>query len=94
MSPTTPKTFDGTVHFFLLPFVEQRNLMQRWNGVSNNASNGLNGPNQVPTPEVYVCPADPTMTEDRTTNSSPPLATGTGFAITSYSFNGQIFGDR
>jgi prepilin-type N-terminal cleavage/methylation domain-containing protein len=91
--PTTPKTFDGTVHFYLLPLLEEKNLMQRWNAVGNNQSNGLNGPNQVPTPEVYVCPSDRTMTGDRTTNGSTnPPATGAGFAITSYSFNGQVFG--
>jgi len=34
------------------------------------------------------------MTPDRTTNTqSAVAASGTGFAITSYSFNGQIFGD-
>jgi hypothetical protein len=33
------------------------------------------------------------MTPDATTNGSPPLASGTGYAITSYSFNGQVFGD-
>src|SRR4029077_17935120 len=59
-APTTPKTFDGTTHFYLLPFLEQGTLMTRWNGVANNQSSGLNGPNQVPTPDVYVCPSDPT----------------------------------
>jgi prepilin-type N-terminal cleavage/methylation domain-containing protein len=92
-SPPTPSTFDGTVHFYLLPLLEQQTLMQRWNGVSNNGSNGLNGANIPHTPEVYVCPSDPTMTSDRTTNGNPPLASGAGFAITSYSFNGQVFGD-
>jgi prepilin-type N-terminal cleavage/methylation domain-containing protein len=92
-SPPTPATFDGTVHFYLLPYLEQANLMHRWNGVSNNQSNGLNGPNIPPSPSVYRCPSDPTMTPDATTNSSPPLASGTGYAITSYSFNGQVFGD-
>ena len=87
------KTFDGTVHFYLLPFLELSNLMERWNNVSNNQSNGLNGPNIPSTPDVYVCPSDPSMTGDRTTNSGAPLASGTGYAITSYSFNGQVFGD-
>jgi prepilin-type N-terminal cleavage/methylation domain-containing protein len=93
-SPPTPRTFDGTVHFYLLPMLEEGNLMRLWNGVSNNGANGLNGPNQVPTPEIFVCPSDPTMTEDRTTNGGgSPAPSGTGFAITSYSFNGQVFGD-
>jgi prepilin-type N-terminal cleavage/methylation domain-containing protein len=92
-APPNPRTFDGTVHFYLLPFLEQGNLMQLWNGVSNNGSNGLNGPNIPHTPEVFVCPSDPTMTDDRTTNGKPALASGTGYAITSYSFNGQVFGN-
>ena len=91
----TPKTFEGTVHFFLLPFLELTDLMQAWNGVSNNQSNGLNGPNIPKTPKVYVCPSDPSMTPDTTTNAGgdSSLASGTGYAITSYSFNGQVFGD-
>jgi prepilin-type N-terminal cleavage/methylation domain-containing protein len=94
-SPPNPATFDGTVHFYLLPFLEQDNLMRRWDHVSNNQSNGLNGPNIPHTPDVYVCPADPSMTHDRTTNvrAESPLASGTGYAITSYSFNGQVFGE-
>src|SRR5947209_5530512 len=57
-SPPKASTFVGTVHFYLLPFLEQRNLMRRWAGVSNNQSNGLNGPNIPSTPDVYVCPMD------------------------------------
>jgi prepilin-type N-terminal cleavage/methylation domain-containing protein len=82
-SPANPLNFDGTVHFWLLPFLEQGDLMKLWDG--KNESNVFNGPDQVPTPEIYVCPADPSMTESRTSR---------GFAITSYSFNGQVFGDN
>jgi prepilin-type N-terminal cleavage/methylation domain-containing protein len=74
--------FDGTVHFWLLPYLEQFNLMQQWRGQSQ--SNVFNGANQIPTPEVYLCPSDPSIS---TTNVN-------GYAITSYSFNGQIFGDN
>jgi prepilin-type N-terminal cleavage/methylation domain-containing protein len=83
--------FDGTVHFWLLPYIEQGVLMQQWNGKSG--ANNWNGPNQIHTPEVYVCPSDPTMTPDRTTNGNVSLASGPDYAITSYSFNGQVFGD-
>src|SRR5262249_31154887 len=72
---------------------EQTNLMQRWNGVSNNGSNGLNGPNIPSSPAVSRCPSDPTMTPDATTNGAPPLASGTRLAVTSYNFNGHVFGD-
>jgi len=27
-----PANFDGTIHFFLLPFLEQTNLMHKWDG--------------------------------------------------------------
>ncbi|HZZ79346.1 MAG TPA: DUF1559 domain-containing protein [Gemmataceae bacterium] len=86
------QNFDGTVHFYLLPFLEQGALMRKWNGKSG--SNQWNGANQIPTPRIYVCPADPSMPPDTTTNSDPTgLAAGPGFAVTSYSFNGQVFGD-
>src|SRR5439155_21715788 len=74
-SPANGQHFDGTVHFWLLPYLEQGDLMKKWNGKSK--SNVFNGPGQIPTPEVYVCPADPSMTETRTSGE---------FAITSYSF--------
>lgn len=90
-SPTNPKTFDGTIQFFILPFLEQGNLMKLWDG--KTGSNQWNGANQIPTPRVFICPSDPSMTPDHTTNSNAPLASGAGFAITSYSFNGQVFGD-
>ncbi|MBI1832101.1 MAG: DUF1559 domain-containing protein [Planctomycetes bacterium] len=91
-TPANPSTFDGTVHFYLLPFLDQVPLMQKWNGTA--ASNVFNGANQIPTPIIYVCPSDISMTIDYTTNTGPnALATSTGFAITSYSFNGQVFGD-
>src|ERR1043166_2348467 len=89
-SPANPKTFDGTVHFYLLPFLELATLQRVWNG--KGASNVYNGPNQIPTPKIYVCPTDPSMTPDYTTNSAAGLASGAGYAITSYSFNGQVFG--
>ena len=93
-SPTNPTTFDGTVHFFLLPYLEQGTLMREWDG--KTGSNQWNGPNQKPTPSVLVCPSDITMTVDTTTKTSSRAnvrPTGTDFAITSYSFNGQVFGD-
>ena len=93
-SPANPSTFDGTIHFYLLPYLEQGTLMQRWNG--KGASNQWNGPDQIGTPKVLLCPADPTLTADGTTNTSSQgnaKPSGAGFAVTSYSFNGQVFGD-
>jgi type II secretory pathway pseudopilin PulG len=88
-----PRKFDGTIHFYFLPYLELGSFMHQWDNVSNNGANGLNGPNIPPTPEVFVCPSDPSMTGTRTTNTPGTLATGAGFAITSYSFNGQVFGE-
>ncbi len=91
-SPSTSVDFYGTVHFFILPWLEQIDLMQKWNGTA--ASNVFNGANQIPTPVVYLCPADPTKTRDGTTNTpSVLISQDTGYAITSYRFNGQVLGD-
>ena len=89
-----PATFDGTLHFYLLPFLDQTAFMSQWDGLS--AANQWNGANQKQTPKVYICPSDVTVPVDTTTNTPPRAqvnASGTGFAVTSYSFNGQIFGD-
>jgi prepilin-type N-terminal cleavage/methylation domain-containing protein len=77
-SPKTP--FLGTVHFWLLPFVEQTNLMQLWNGQTN--SGAMNS--TVPPPAVYVCPSDPSMPSGYIWNKN--------YALTSYAFNAQVFG--
>ena len=92
-SPLDRASFEGTIHFYLLPLLEQGNMMRLWDGTSG--SNNLNGPGIPPTPRVYVCPSDPSLTADLTTNSGSALIVkDTGFAITSYSFNGQVFGDQ
>jgi prepilin-type N-terminal cleavage/methylation domain-containing protein len=107
-SPINSATFDGTVHWYLLPYLDQEVLMRNWdaanlsaaaaaNGASGptNGSNGLNGATtQVPTPVVFLCPSDPTLTPSGTT-ATPSRAdvtpTANQFAITSYSFNAQVF---
>jgi prepilin-type N-terminal cleavage/methylation domain-containing protein/prepilin-type processing-associated H-X9-DG protein len=93
MPSGNPELFSGTVHFYLLPWLEQTTLMKKWDGQS--ASNCFNGANQVPTPKVYTCPSDASLSADFTTNLPGGLgsANETGYAITSYSFNGQVFGD-
>jgi prepilin-type N-terminal cleavage/methylation domain-containing protein len=77
-TPSNQTPFLGTVHFWLLPFVEQQNLMQIWNGQTNSAAR-----NDTPPPVIYVCPSDPTMPGSHVYNTT---------ALTSYSFNGQVFG--
>ncbi len=95
-SPNVHK-FDGTAHFYILPYIEQGLLMGRWTPpilAATNGANALNGTNQIPSPDIFACPSDPTMTQDRLTQGVTfPQASGTGYAITSYSFNGQVYGD-
>ena len=98
--------FDGTIHFYILPYLDQLVFMQEWNtanltasavvngyGGPINGANGFNGATtQKPTPIVFRCPADPSMSPDGcTADDVTGLATGKQFAITSYSFNGQAF---
>jgi prepilin-type N-terminal cleavage/methylation domain-containing protein len=78
-SPSNKTPFLGTVHFWLLPFVEQANLMQLWNGQTNSAAK-----NNTPPPAVYVCPSDPSMPPNYVFNNNT--------ALTTYSFNAQVFG--
>jgi prepilin-type N-terminal cleavage/methylation domain-containing protein len=80
LSPNPNRPFQGTVHFSLLPFLEQDNLMQLWSGTDNSGARN----SSVPTPVVYVCPSDPTMPPNTIWNRA--------YAVTSYAFNAQIFG--
>jgi hypothetical protein len=79
-------TYTGTVHFWLLPFLEQQTLMQEWNTTKKSsdtiAGNTTEG-NDTHTPSVYVCPSDPSMP---TTTLGP-----NGYAVSSYSFNNFVF---
>jgi prepilin-type N-terminal cleavage/methylation domain-containing protein len=81
--PTNTNTFAGTVHFFLLPWLDQVPFMQQWNGTAG--SNVFNGATtQIPTPVIYLCPSDFTLSNAQHTVYQ-------GYAVTSYSFNGQVF---
>jgi prepilin-type N-terminal cleavage/methylation domain-containing protein len=76
----TPTSYTGTVHFWLLPFLEQRTLMQAWKGTS-----GSNGNNNQPVPPIYICPADLTNNNG---NTLPGLS---GVGASTYAFNAQLF---
>lgn len=73
-----PTSFTGTVHFWLLPFVEQTTMMQLWNG--QTGSNALNS--QVP-PAVYYCPADPSCAGGYNKSTS--------VGVSNYAFNAFVF---
>jgi len=78
-TPSNKTPFLGSVHFWLLPFLEQGNLMQIWNGQTNSAAK-----NSTSTPLVYICPSDPSM--------PPNFIFNNNTALTNYAFNAQIFG--
>src|SRR4051794_25901897 len=68
-SPITP-WIGGSVHFFILPFIDQANQMQYWlgplNGTSapNTSSELISGSNYTTgtnytSPKLFICPSDP-----------------------------------
>jgi prepilin-type N-terminal cleavage/methylation domain-containing protein len=76
---TAPATWTrGSVHFYLLPFLDQTTMMQLW--LTQTASEGLIG--QKP-PKVFLCPTDPSGTDQ--------LGNNAGFGISNYVSNGQFF---
>jgi len=71
-----------TVHFYLLPFVDQGNLIFTW----INAGPSYVYPEYlptVPTPKIYLCPSDPSGT----TNTGQ----ADGASITNYAINEQVW---
>jgi len=73
----------GTVHFWLLPFIEQDNLFKQANGYIYN-----NPPNAHTKPMVlYRCPSDPSDKYEGLLDPGNPWAT------TSYAANYQVFGN-
>jgi prepilin-type N-terminal cleavage/methylation domain-containing protein len=73
----------GTVHFWLLPFIEQGNLFNQTNGYIYS-----NPPNAHTKPMVlYRCPSDPS---DKFEGLLDP---GNPWATTSYAANYQVFGN-
>src|SRR5262249_34443274 len=78
---------EGSVHFYLLPFLDQGNMMQAWVNAGCTASDGgqtvtvnpyfstAESPPfaRLPPPKIYLCPADPSGT------SSIGMVLGTAF---------------
>lgn len=77
--------FQGNTLFWILPFLEQGNLM------SNGWPSGTGGPTSsqgvlsVPPPKVFLCPSDPTLPQ----NGVYSLTTTVGVAC--YAANMQVF---
>ena len=86
-----------TIHFWLLPYMEQDNLFKSaWNGTTYDPVN-LPAGNEACTAAVktYICPADPTIgSNGQTIIGQPTGATPSGKlpAATSYAANGLVFG--
>jgi prepilin-type N-terminal cleavage/methylation domain-containing protein len=76
-------------HFYLLPYLDQGNLILSWinggataNSWQNNGS--FIGTNVLP-PKIYLCPSDPS---DITNKGTDPA---TNYAVTNYAFNFQVW---
>jgi prepilin-type N-terminal cleavage/methylation domain-containing protein len=80
-TPTSPT--NGTVFFYLLPFIEQQNL---YNESGGNVYAGNPTPNTVPIP-IFKCPSDPTYSQNGL------LDPGNPWALASYGANFQVFGN-
>jgi prepilin-type N-terminal cleavage/methylation domain-containing protein len=84
----------NTVHFWLLPYIEQDNLYQSAYNANNNTYDSANLPNGNPacntTVKTYICPSDPSINFNGHTNGAN--ANGITAAATSYAANGLVFG--
>jgi len=76
-------TGTGTLHFFILPFIEQDNLFR----LANNQSNTPGVFNTIL--KTYLCPSDPSRDAGQPVN----IQRG-GFATTSYVSNVLVFNPR
>jgi prepilin-type N-terminal cleavage/methylation domain-containing protein/prepilin-type processing-associated H-X9-DG protein len=70
----------GSIHFYLLPFVDQQNMVSYWLGQTN--SNALLA---QPTPKIFLCPSDQSGTD------SNGLVDNGSAAISNYAANLQFF---
>jgi prepilin-type N-terminal cleavage/methylation domain-containing protein len=86
----------NTLHFWLLPFLEQDNLYKAANTGTTYDAEGYTNPaygftagTQVVKP--YLCPSDPSVSNGHTANA-PNGNDGNPMAATSYGANAQVFG--
>jgi prepilin-type N-terminal cleavage/methylation domain-containing protein len=83
LSPATPRQgmLPGTLHFYILPFIEQASLYQQATTPYGSMTAGVFDKN-VP---IYLCPSDPSRDQVKTSMS------GTKAAFTNYSANLMVF---
>lgn len=77
------QNFTGQTFFWLLPFLEQGNMMSQWNAYAACNSN-----ESIPPPKIYLCPSDPTLPSQGTYGVSG------GTAVSSYAVNLQVFWNK
>jgi prepilin-type N-terminal cleavage/methylation domain-containing protein len=84
-----------TLHFWLLPFIEQDNLYKSAATGTTYAPDVLPAGGEAATRAVktYICPGDPTIDSGSGRNSvgQPALGSGLAAAATTYAANGQVF---
>jgi prepilin-type N-terminal cleavage/methylation domain-containing protein len=83
-------TAHGSVHFFLLPFIEQDNLYKQAEqvGLYPSAANKTNSP-AAQVIKTYRSPRDPSYSSNQYTDAK----TGQVWAIGNYAFNESVFTD-
>jgi prepilin-type N-terminal cleavage/methylation domain-containing protein/prepilin-type processing-associated H-X9-DG protein len=84
-----------TIHFWLLPFIEQANLYQSAATGSTYDPGNLPAGNEAATVAVknYICPADPSIgANGANMMNQPTLGSGKVAASTTYAANGLVFG--
>jgi prepilin-type N-terminal cleavage/methylation domain-containing protein len=85
-----PPAGRGSLHYFLLPFIEQGNLHKR----AVSASDELTG---YRPPKIFLCPAERSggpdgMVAEIWSVAGPPAVSGTWVGLTNYAANVQVFG--
>jgi prepilin-type processing-associated H-X9-DG protein len=74
------QNFQATVQWWMLPFVDQANMMKNW---ANSSWNHAYNYQQLPAPKVFACPSDPT--------ASNGYVPSTNEGYTNYVLNMLIF---
>jgi prepilin-type N-terminal cleavage/methylation domain-containing protein len=77
--------FSGNTLFWILPFLEQGNLMSQGWPTGPTGPTSSQGSLFVPPPKMYLCPADPTLPQNGIVLSSPQLG------VVNYAANMQVF---
>ena len=84
--PSTAAAGDASVHFRLLPFVDQGNLILPM--ITKGTTTSAQSENTQPTPKLYLCPSDPSNVQSDGSNQAvSPIQ-----YVTNYVVNYQAWG--